>query len=691
MAAQDFDSLCSRLYEDIRDKLCRKEDEARRFAIRGTAKTVLRPSKLLAFFHIVGGAGSHRWPGLGDDEFLHRIEKRDLYDFLAVLIFASCNIAEARAFVDKLVAEEEWSEADRERCRLPASRRSLLAIFGNEVTADKFYGKQAFFSAIVLRKGEEVRIDDASVVRLPIISETYKGGGAFGQVYAVVVAPGHVWDAKGAPGYKYNFGTVDMARKDYTKSDDFPRAGHEEHEVLMSIFEGGRSQHPNIVENWGSLSIGPDMYSLFMPLASYDLEDWMRVKHPLQPTTYQAKADVLAGAVGLAAGLEFLHSGIPTVRFERVVCYHMDLKPDNVLVFLEEGGGPPVWKISDFNMSRIKTTARGAAGEGRDGGGVSEGRNFNQWFVPRQRRNRKGKDADPAAEVSATINRAGDGAYVAPEAVSQLPSMTTRSDVWSLACVLSVVLSYLDGGAESIANYVARRREYRNADGLERFFVRGKFAPSRLSPVVARWHSQLARNAAARDPDEGRLLGRLLADLERGALAVDQSQRCDAAAVRAMLGTARDGYEALRDRAGERTSSVDGPPGPAADVDEAPEDAVPRAQEVERWNVSSAENYKGCDISPDGTLVAYWTDKTISLYTAESLRQRTIQPVPAYTLGQSDGTEPDSRRIWTSVSLTQRYLVASVNSNAFKVRVQPLGIPGILTANRRLRSATSST
>jgi hypothetical protein len=92
--------------------------------------------------------------------------------------------------------------------------------------------------------------------------------------------------------------------------------------------------------------------------------------------------------------------------------------------------------------------------------------------------------------------------------------------------------------------------------------------------------------------------------------------------------------------------------------------------QVERWNLFPSEAFKGCAISPDGNLVAYWTDDKISLYTSESLRLQnlhTASPASNYLLE----TKYNTTRMWKAIALTQRYLVASTTGGDFQVRTPP--------------------
>ena len=166
-----------------------------------------------------------------------------------------------------------------------------------------------------------------------------------------------------------------MARKDYVISSRFPAAS-KEHYVLEMVLASDRSCE-NIVDNFGSLAIGADKYSLFMPLAICDLSAYMMDYHPIKLSTTQEKAAIILSAWGLARGLEFLHQVMKIPKGENQVCYHMDLKPSNILTF-QGDDDRKILKISDFGMAPVILRKTGDRSE-------KEG-DFNSWFVKRSKR-----------------------------------------------------------------------------------------------------------------------------------------------------------------------------------------------------------------------------------------------------------------------------------------------------------------
>lgn len=72
--------------------------------------------------------------------------------------------------------------------------------------------------------------------------------------------------------------------------------------------------------------------------------------------------------------------------------------------------------------------------------------------------------------------------------------------------------------------------------------------------------------------------------------------------------------------------------------------------------------FKGCVISPDGSLVAYWTDSVIRLCTSHSVSDRSSQDNTSlqYVLEDNDC-------FLKTVGLTDKYLVASTTRRNFDV------------------------
>lgn len=545
MALSPFENECDRIYGEILEKLQRKDDENLRFAPVGTAAEVLRGDNLSLFFRsLLSSLPASQRPRISEGEFACRVEDRALYAFIAILILASCGIDAARKLVERLVVRNDWPVRDsqgRSFGALPAEKDDCWQLFGDWNAVDKFLSKQPYFSTIVLRKREEVKIANPKGLRFPYLEERELAKGSFGEVFAVKIAKGHFFNPRTG---KPNDEPIWLARKDYIL-----RSGAQDEREIMQLIMDNQTRNRNILENFGSLEIGTSTYSLFMPRAICDLRRYMVEVNSTRPTNainranFKRKANIIRCAAGLAGGLAFLHGGIKSTGFEQLVFYHMDLKPSNILVFNEGEGDQKadIWKLSDFGMSRVKFRRRDQE--------ESPEKNFDRRFVRRTR-----KAADPS--VSATLNRRGEGTYLAPESISSTASMTAESDVWSLGCVISVVFSYLEfGGAEGVEAYSEIRANQAHADGMDRFFLPSSgFSPTQLNPEVKKWHTRLIYAAQLRSAEEGAAVKAILRYLEDNVLAIKQQSRREKAGARAIeaeLERACVAYEKLANVVGD--------------------------------------------------------------------------------------------------------------------------------------------
>ncbi|CAI7617498.1 unnamed protein product [Penicillium discolor] len=652
MASTQYNELRDEIYVKIMERM-EKTHEGGVFVPHGTAEEVLQPEVLRRFFRILQ-LGDIPTTGYDDLDFdfdennlSRKLGERKLHNFLAILIFASRSIEAARAFTTKLLAERAWPP---NICSLPAERETLTEIFGEQVTPNEFLTQQACFCPIVICNKTEVRIQSPDRQCLPYLEQKGRGAGAQGAVYQVKIAKGHFFDP--VLGGR-NEQPKEMARKDYKPTK------HMETDTLKQILACDRTC-PNIVDIYGSLVIdSTNSYSIFMPLAHCDLNAYMREDNRASPNTTMEKTQIINAARGLARGLEFLHSGMRTAEGDMMVCYHMDIKPKNILVFYDNVGGrqETVWKISDFGMSSLKLKSHGKEKE----------KDFGGWFA----RSQQPRDAS----TSAAYNRRGDGTYLGPETLSKHKTMREKSDVWSLGCVLSVVFTYLEKGSAGVEQYAMRRASHRSADGYDRFFVTNPlFGRPKINPAVTLWHEKLIKKARQRSRKEGEAVKSMLDYLVHAVFQPEQPKRCNAQQLEAELLHTFRKYGKLGNEANPRLPEEE--PGLARVLQRMHIDALMRERQdpatdkrIEYWDLSTSEPFKGCEISPDGTVIAFWTDVKISLYTSQSLEQEGvngIHPAAEYPI-------PTLGCRWKSISLTKRNLIASTSGGTVQCYIFKLG------------------
>ncbi|KAI0169816.1 kinase-like protein [Hypoxylon sp. FL1284] len=653
MASLSYDEMVRDLYSQIHRKLERQDVADQRFARTGTAEEVLAPFNLGRFFsslpppgHSLGDYFSSR---VTEDSLISRIEERSLQTFLAILIYARCSVGSARNFVTKLLIPSEPIAAE-----LPADREQLEHILGveNEPDINSFMDTQSCFCPIVLYEGEDVQVADGKRRRLPYVrDEKYIDTGSYGIVYHVVIAKGHLAN-RHAPGHMKNTQDIPMARKDFKKVHEL----HKEYEIMKHILRAPRKSR-NIVETFGSLQLGETTFSLFMPLAECDLRVWMRNNEP--PIFEWQKADILSCASGLADGLEFLHSEIRDSTGNQMVCYHMDLKPANILVFLDDRErGRMVWKISDFGMSRVKLSHRGE-------------QDLTTLFEKR----------DGGTSASGTMNRRFEATYLAPESSISLRNMNEKSDVWSLGCLISVLLTYLGAGQAGIDKYSDDRATISQRSGagnMDRFFLIGRSSTQlRPHPAIGKHHKQLIVEANERSSGEGKVMTNVVRFIDGEVLQLEPRRRVSAGSIRATLLSASAAYQKLSDRdtSSDNSSSVE------INLDLAwwqrpfRRKQIVKGPRVEDWEINDAGPATGCSIAPNGFIIAYWRGAKISLYNSHSFLPHSGRPINMIAEEEIKGAGS-----LKSAKLTDRYLIASTaghHCHAYLFDLKGGGQPGL--------------
>ncbi|RBQ69225.1 hypothetical protein FVER14953_12426 [Fusarium verticillioides] len=382
--------------------------------------------------------------------FVRSIERKMLHDFLAILLYAKCSINAAKIFTNELVfgsMAEEQQQYSETPYLLPATEDYLNSLF-DPFDAQEIFAEQQPFCTIVLGGPGVVTIDQDDKRSLPWLDEKHIGSGAFGSVYEVKIPKDHLTMHRD---FNQTIRTSKLvARKDYKPAKDMEESFEKEVASIREIFSGN-SKHNNILESFGTIIIrGPEQkFSLLMPLAEMDLQKYMESNLDISADGRWARERIISASIGLADGLDFLHSKMTTAGGDRLVCYHMDLKPSNILVFLHdprpEGSDTEdrdygmIWKLSDFGLSRVKTKTKPE-------------KNLDSLF--------ERKLIDQSSQASPTQNNRGNGTYLPSEAQDQGKTMDHKSDIWSLGCIISVLFTYMEEGHSALERYSDFRRKY---------------------------------------------------------------------------------------------------------------------------------------------------------------------------------------------------------------------------------------
>ncbi|KAF5230745.1 hypothetical protein FANTH_13737 [Fusarium anthophilum] len=630
MERPDYTEIC----RDIRSQFTikfKKAETKDKFATRGMVRDILSRPMLERLYKCICDEVniSETGPSAVDPHpFVRSIERKMLHDFLAVLLYAKCSINAAKAFTKELVfgnmaqVHQRYSETPY---LLPATEVYLANLF-DHFDAQDFFAEQRPFCTIVLGGPGVVTIDQDDKRSLPWLDEKNIGSGAFGSVYEVKIPRDHLTMHRD---FNQTINTSELvARKDYKPNKDMEESFEKEVRSIREIFSGN-SKHNNILESFGTIIIrGPEQkFSLLMPLADMDLKKYMEGNPEISADDRWARERIISAAIGLADGLEFLHSKMTTVEGDRLVCYHMDLKPSNILVFLDgprtEGIGTDdrdygmIWKLSDFGLSRVKTRTKPE-------------KNLDSLF--------ERKLIDQSSQASPTQNYRGNGTYLPREARDPGKAMDQKSDIWSLGCIISVIFTYMEEGYAALGRYSESRLKYNNKK-FDVFYQENKFnRGAGLNEAVRSQHTRLIEAVKKRNAAEGEAVSFVLRFLEGSVLVIDQSNSA-----------LTNGFRKERS-------------------------IVP--VDIHRWrlDIEKYTRFKDCRTSPDGQLIAYWSDKALMVFDRATTISRTnssstfgtgLRATSTDVIRDSALRNVGKHRLagvscsWKSLGLTDSYLVAA--------------------------------
>lgn len=677
-ALSPFELLRGEVHDRILKLFRPNKDDDERFLPSGTSKTLLHKNMLCRLYCCIAAG----WEGFALDEslFVSRIRQRELHDFLAVLIYCRGELRDFKAFVIKfvLVVDHRWpvkAKEGRHLHELPLTPTEVEEVFENSATAHAFRNSQSYFYPVVLQKNQEVVCERHRP--LPYISKMPLGEGSFAKVYAVNIAAGHFRD-----GQMSNYSNdLLVACKEYRFVPSSEDKSHEQERAVMLEILRTPMKHDNILESYGSLRM-EHTYSLFMPLAECDLWDWMIDKFPSAPKTMTQKAEIISYAAWLASGLAFLHDELVTLDSCSQSCFHLDVKPRNILVVKDPGTDQVRWKLSDFNMSRVKGRIQKPL---NDPPQLRRARTFSET-VHHLTVGFPFKEVNPTepSRADSTINRRGDGTYIAPEALIDYGGKVgAHSDTWSLGCVLAVVYSYLDGGASSVLEFSDRREEKAEDD---RFFSqvapRSTRKPPRLNEGVERWLKELCMNARKRDHNmkltgksERAIVKKMTDFLKDEVLTINPDRRVKAKKVHEELKQTLREYIELEEEMTRLQNSLQDVQSPKKERflknlfssrrnGQAHSDSAPKSKENYHFlDLGLEPGARSCHFSPSAAALVYVYDDELKVYSITEIAQTHEKDA----LIDLDGERKPLSGSWGAIALSDEYIIATTNRFLFEV------------------------
>ena len=412
--------------------------------------------------------------------------------------------------------------------------------------------------------------------------------------------------------------------------------------TIKQIIQSVRG-HRNIATTRASLEWG-NTYNLFFDLAERNLwQHFMEDRDPVK--TLEERQRVFSRIGGLAGALAHLHEGLklyPTN--EPLQCYHLDLKPQNILVF--GTGDDQIWKISDFGMSQIKQIQP-----------MESQHEPKHHLLDRIFQSTKPGD-DPSSGVD---NSRYGGTYAAPEAKEMSDTVTRKSDVWSLGCVITLLITYLHAQSQGIKQFERLRASDRSQDWFfdpEAYKTRSDNSGILHSSVEV-WFQTLIRGASQRGQQEANTIVDTINLLRDEIFLRDEENRLSAKKVEEKLETLVYSFrervpipEPSPPRPSKRRSRI-----PGFDSIFPPKWPSRIASPHGPWQLDIPHPSKRSTFSADGRYLGVANNDELKIQSVASIREGQV--------GRSFKSLED--RPWADFSIGSEYLFAALNSEYFEV------------------------
>ncbi|KAL9031170.1 MAG: hypothetical protein Q9180_006829, partial [Flavoplaca navasiana] len=440
----NFESIRNRLTVTLEDQLQNIDhDPNRRFAPRNLARNVFDSShdqlrRLRISAQHLACTSNQVIPTAvcNAADFIALLSKNDrcsIHRIFATLLCIHMSLPLFQRFLSIFLPVPETTENSVYDIHLPISLATATQLFEDD--GRRFYDKQFVWSPITLREREKVEyLDDQRLCPIPRLSKKFLGSGAFGEVNEVELAEGSIEYRTGLSSRRC------FAQKEFTVARHSRKAFEDEWHVVQKIQDANK-KHRNIMSPIAALLHGEEAgmkFSMFFPVATCNLREYLRAECPRWPAQVcplggfdiGQKRRIMYQAVGLVSALDHLHQGLDVEEDYSLSCWHLDLKSQNVLVTLTETDNDTnvLFQISDFGISRVKRI--------RQTSQVKCERSYSAASLFQ-------RNISP----SLTEGRAGDASEcLAPEAYGEDSRVRETSDVWSLGCILSIVITFLEKG-----------------------------------------------------------------------------------------------------------------------------------------------------------------------------------------------------------------------------------------------------
>lgn len=317
----------------------------------------------------------------------------------------------------------------------------------NEVIYQLFFDRKKVFCALILKEGDVHQVSENVIPPFFLREDEVIGEGGAGKVYRVIVGKRH-WIDK----LLSNSEDMPLAIKRFNRlPKDTTKARFKvEFDSLMKL-KSASVKSRNVMLPLASLILGQERLLIY-DLAETNFEKYMWTR---EPALHNIRA-VLRNATDLVGALAWIHEYQPG----QSIC-HGDIKPLNILIC--KTGPREIWKLADFDRSLEKPT-------------------FNN------------------SDESKFRMKGGLNTYRDPESQNG-----TRSDVWAMACMISLILTWLDNGRKGIGEFMTKRN-MGDPDNDDVFYKREEpQSDYPMSPMVKEWFQSLVERSMVKEKGKGKM------------------------------------------------------------------------------------------------------------------------------------------------------------------------------------------
>jgi serine/threonine protein kinase len=376
---------------------------------------------------------------------------------------------------------------------LPLSHVSYESHFSRQ--GSKFLSTQYRFCPVSVKQNEiSPYIGADAGCRRPYTIQRQLGSGAYGTVHEVQFTTQQF--------FFEDTGSVNRVGQCYAvKHIRLDEKYDREWDAATALLDCNR-QHTTIMHTLAAIRY-PGHLSLFYHVATCDLAKFMADEPP--PANLAARRQMLSKMVDIADAISFLHDGLSTSKGVKIHCYHLDLKPGNVLVVAGENRPDSLaFKLADFGVSSIK---RGDA----------------SWDLRSLFRTQPATSLVDSAKNTWGLQN-GAGVCLAPEASEPSSGVNSAADVWSFCAMLSIFIAWVSNGVSGIEDFSKARLCF---DGpffkTDQFFKTRESSATRLEDgpferkeEVDKWYEGLESPRSGREGAELSLYGQLWLVVQEG-------------------------------------------------------------------------------------------------------------------------------------------------------------------------------